>query len=255
MPPQDSPETQAPSAPQSQPAISNPAAGLDPLDMPPMPVERSTGAAASQLKLFQIITVAVGALAVILLVTTLVFATKSSKLAAESSSQYNNGLEAGKKQQKEDDTVAFNKELTSSTRTYEAPTINGGFQLSFPKAWSLSVDSTSSTPVDGFVNPGFVTLTSPEQALRFTLINTPYETTKKSYDNDMKNNGSKRSDVTVSGIKGVQYVGKINEKSKEAVGTVTIVPLRDKTMLIQTDSNKLYSDAYAQMLQTAKLVP
>lgn len=255
MPPQDNQDNPAPITNQSQPAVDNPAAGLDPLDMPPMPVEQSTSADASQLKLFKMIAIGVGVLAVVLLITTLVFASKSSKLAAESSSQYNKGMEAGKKQQKEADIVAFNKELTSSTRTYEAPTINGGFQLSYPKAWSLSVDSNSATPVDGFVNPGFVTLTSPEQALRFTLINTPYETTKKSYDNDMKGNGSKRSDVTVSGIKGVQYVGKINDKSKEAVGTVTIVPLRDKTMLIQTDSNKLYSDPYAQMLQTAKLVP
>lgn len=249
MPPQE-PQSNQP----TEPAVHNPAAGLDPLDLPPMPVEKPT-ATGAQAKQMQLIAIGVGVLAFFLLITTVVFATQSSKYQKQSTTAYNDGLEAGKKAQKEADTIAFNKEITSSTRTYEAPAINGSFQISYPKAWSLSVDSSSNTPVSGFINPSFVSVPAPEQALRFTLIDTPYATVKKRYDDNAKTYKAKSSEVTISGIKGVQYVGNINEKSKSAVGTVSIVPLRDKTMLMQTDDNKMYGDTYRQMLETAKLIP
>ncbi len=233
---------------------------LDPsmpdMPTPTMPVEQPTGGGkhGEELKKFQIIALVLGVLALLFFVTTLVYASQASKQAAANASKYAEGQEAGKKEQKEADTLAYNKEVTSSTRTYTAPVVNGSFEMSYPKAWSLSVDSDSSYPVNGFINPGFVTVTSPEQALRFTLINQPYDSIKKRYDDNARNSKAKSKEVTVSGIKGVQYTGNINDKSKTAVGTVTIVPLRDKTMLMQTDNNKLYLDTYQQMLDTAKLI-
>lgn len=236
-------------------ADHNPAAGLDPLDMPPMPVEHKPEADGAKAKQMQLIAIGVGVLAFFLLITTIVFSMSSSKYQKQSTTAYNDGMETGKKEQKETDTATFNKELTSSTRTYVAPVINGSFEISYPKAWSLSVDTSSSTPVAGLINPSFVTVQAPEQALRFTLIDTPYASTKKRYDDSTKTYKAKATEVTVSGIKGVQYVGNINDKSKTAVGTVVILPLRDKTMLLQTDNNKVYGDTYKQMLDTAKFIP
>lgn len=255
MPPHDPNTNQVTQSAQNPLDDHNPAAGLDPLDIPPIPIEQHAGADEKKAKQMQLITIGVGVLAFILLITTVVYALNASKYQKQSTTAYNDGMEAGKKEQKEADNVAFNKELTSSTRTYTAPVINGSFEISYPKAWSLSVDNSSSYPVAGLINPSFVTVQAPEQALRFTLIDTPYAAIKKRYDDSLKTYKAKASEVTVSGIKGTQYAGNINDKSKTSVGTVVIVPLRDKTMLMQTDNNKVYGETYKQMLETAKLIP
>jgi len=220
----------------------------------PMPVEPQGKPSIEKLKRTKLMLIGVSIVAVILLITTLVFAAGASTTSAALDARYNEGVSDGKAAQKEADTVAYNKATISSTRTYTAPVVNGSFQITFPKAWNLSVDSTSSKPVDGLIDPDYVSQIADEHALRFTLVDKSFESMKKEYD-EFANKGAKRTEVEVSGIKGYQYVGKINKDAKDAVGTATIVPLRDKTMLLQTDNNKNYADAYNQMLQTAKLIP
>lgn len=234
---------------------------LDPLEVnnpgpvpQPMPVDAQTSTTKAKLKKMQFMLIGVSLVAVILLVTTLVFAAGASSTTAALDAKYTSGVEDGKAEQKKADVAEYNKATVSSTRVYTAPVVHGSFQITYPKAWNLSVDSSSSLPVDGLIDPGYVNLQSNEHALRFTLIDSPYETMKKKLD-ELTKKGVKRTEVTVSGIKGYQYVGKVNDKSKDAVGTVTIVPLRDKIMSMQTDSNELYSDAYKQMVATAKLIP
>jgi hypothetical protein len=234
---------------------------IDPLELnnpgpvpQPMPVEGQTSTSIAKLKKMKFMLIGVSIVAVILLVTTLVFAAGASTTTAELDAKYAAGVEDGKAEQKKADVAEYNKATVSSTRTYTAPVVHGSFEITYPKAWNLSIDSTSALPVDGLVDPGYVNLVSAEHALKFTLQDKAFESSKKDYDDLMKK-GAKRTEVTVSGIKGYQYVGKINEDAKEAVGTVVIVPLRDKTMLLQTDSNELYADAYKQMVETAKLKP
>ncbi len=234
---------------------------IDPLELnnpgpvpQPMPVGPQGTPSAEKLKRTKLMLIGVSVVAVILLITTLVFAAGASTTTAQLDARYNSGVEDGKAAQKKADIAEYNKATVSSTRTYTAPVVHGSFQITYPKAWNLSVDSSSSVPVDGLVDPAYVNLVSPEHALKFSLQDKSFENVKKDYD-DFVQKGAKRTEVTVSGIKGYQYVGKINEEAKQAVGTVTIVPLRDKTMLLQTDSNELYADAYKQMVETAKLIP
>ncbi len=234
---------------------------IDPLELnnpgpipQPMPVEGQTSASIAKLKKIKFMLIGVSIVAVILLVTTLVFASGASTTTAALDAKYAAGLEDGKAEQKKIDVAEYNKATVSSTRTYTAPVVHGSFEITYPKAWNLSVDTSSSVPVDGLVDPAYVNLASPEHALKFALQDKSFESSKKDYDDFVKK-GAKRTEVTVSGIKGYQYVGKINEDAKQAVGTVTIVPLRDKTMLLQTDSNELYADSYRQMVETAKLIP
>lgn len=230
----------------------------DPMSIGPVPQPTPAGPqgqpTTEKLKRTKLMLIGVSIVAVILLITTMVFAAGASTTSAELDARYSQGVADGKAEQKEADTIAYNKATVSSTRVYTAPVVHGSFQITFPKAWNLSVDSSSTKPVDGLVDPEYVDQTAAEHALRFTLADDSFESMKKDYD-DLSRKGVKRSEITVSGIKGYQYVGKINEDSKDAVGTVTIVPLRDKTMVLQTDNNKLYTDAYNQMIQTAKLIP
>ena len=223
----------------------------------PMPVEPDGKPSAEKLKHTRIILAGVGLLAFVLLITTLVFASASSSTDAKLKEQYAAGMADGKKAQSQADAVKYSKQVTSVTRTYEAPVKYGSFQITYPKAWNIVVDSTTSEPVYGKIHPEYVNWQSDTHALRFILIDDNYEDTQKKYDDMAKNSKgaiSKKA-ATVSGIKGMEYTGKINSDDKNAVGTVIVLPLRDKSMLMQTDDNKTYGDAFSQMVSTAKLIP
>ncbi len=251
MPPQGDPQVQQ--SPVQQPSVFSP---QEPIAPPP-----PTGTPSiHQVKQTKLMLVGVGSIAVILLITTLVFASKASTTAAALQAKYEAGNAAGKASQKKTDAIAYNKELTADFRTYEAPTTSGSFRVNYPKNWSLSIDSTTSDPTLGLVNPEYVNQKSTiGYALSFNLKDTAYAATKKLYDDQVKFSKGKLKveAITVSGIKGFKYTGILdpNNQKVSKPGTVVVLPLRDKTMLLQTDNNELYATVYNRMLDEIVLIP
>jgi hypothetical protein len=203
--------------------------------------------------------IGLGVLSVILLITTLVFSGRAFINSGQLEDAQNAGITSGKQTQKDIDEKAAVELAGKDLRAYTAPDMAGSFQLDVPKSWSLVVTpDASSNTITGIAMPDFVDTKQGIYALQFALKEQDYEAAKKPFDklasdpNPLKNK-VKKEEVTVSGIKGVRYTGQVS--SKIANGTVVLLPIRDKTFIIQTDDNTKYLAVYNAIVQNLTLNP
>lgn len=131
-------------------------------------------------------------------------------------------------------------------REFRGPEPYGSLVVSYPKTWSVyaSETSTSNTPVDAFFQPNFVPANDGNQsyALRVQIVNSSYATVLQQYDSYVKSGKltattyvpAKATDVT-----GVRLDGAITPNKN---GSMIIVPIRDKTLKIWTESNNYLND-------------
>lgn len=176
----------------------------------------------------------------------------TTDLNAKKTTAYNAGKEAGAKSQKIADEAAARTAAENPYRAYTAPTPYGNFTIKFPKNWSSSVaESLNATnQVDLIANPNFikvVTDNSANYALRVTLVDTPYESLKDSYDQQVKNKKAKATTATVSGITGTRYTGAYRQAKD---GVAVLVPVRDKTMVFITDNTNYLSEFETALSQS-----
>src|SRR5690606_16774401 len=76
------------------------------------------------------------------------------------------------------------------TKVYKGPATFGSVELSYPKTWSAYIDEAGkgSTPVDGYLHPGFVpgTDSGTSFALRIEVIAKSYDAELKTFDSDVR---------------------------------------------------------------------
>jgi hypothetical protein len=176
--------------------------------------------------------------------------------------KYEAGVSDGRSIQKSEDRKQVQEATENPYRTYKAPNQYGGFEVSFPKNWSLAINSSTQDPIIGMAHPDLVDIKNDDFALRFTYENAKFADTQKKYDKQTKE--AKRSLISeptkVSGIDGIRYTGDLESSSsdpnkKKKVGTVVIVPVRDKTLIFQTDSNENYLNYFNEILSKVKIYP
>lgn len=148
-----------------------------------------------------------------------------------------------------EDTKAADKyaELEKSpTKTYQAQAAYGSLKITYPKTWSayvIEIDQ-SANPVDGFFHPGFVpaTQTNTAYALRVQVVNQRYSQVIGQFDGLVKANKVKLSPYTAPNLKtvlGSRIEGEITQGQKD---TMVLLPLRDKTLKIWTESQQYVND-------------
>lgn len=215
-----------------------------------------------QNKLLKIIAIILGVIILIMVGVGAWLANKASVNDKALNEKYQAGISEGRSIQKSEDRKEVREATENPFRTYKAPNQYGGFEVSFPKNWSLAIDSTSSAPIIGLSHPDLVDIKNDNFALRFTLDNMKFTDTQKKYDRFMKE--SKRnlesSSTKVSGIDAIRYTGDIETTSsdpskRKKVGTIVIVPVRDKTLIFQTDSNENYLNYLNEILSKVKIYP
>lgn len=131
-------------------------------------------------------------------------------------------------------------------KTYAGPDEFGALRIMFPKTWSGYVDSyNSSKPIDGYFNPGTVP-SVPDQksifALRIEVINQSYSQVLQQMNNSSKSAASSPfAFPRIPKVVGVRFDGVIDAQ-KQLNGSLIIVPLRDKTLQVSTQSSLYLSD-------------
>lgn len=137
----------------------------------------------------------------------------------------------------------FAEEAKQPLKTYITPTTFGSVVIKYPRTWSAYVDeSGSDNPIDGYFHPNFVPglQSNTTFALRLQVVSNAYSDELGQF----KDNGS---DVSirpyrapkVRGTLGVRIQGQIAENKQ---GTLILLPLRDKTLKIWTESNQYSAD-------------
>lgn len=242
---------------QSDPPV--PTAGTPkPEHHPDMSVD-SAKSSQKKAKMFKIAAIVLGVIVVILLITVSILATKASLNSKIIQAAVQKGESAGRDAQKTEDDKSFTEQQNKDTRVYTAPDAYGAFQMTLPKNYSLAVTPGAGGALTGLSGPDSIDTTAAEQALRLEIKTTPYDQVKKNYDNLVKDKrrGVSAQDVTVSGIQGTKYTGLIGLSGTGGTnaGTVVVLPVRDKTFILQTDNNQKYGTVYQQILDQIRITP
>ncbi len=144
-------------------------------------------------------------------------------------------------------------------KTYQGPAAYGSLSINYPKTWGAYVVEAdrAAMPVDGYFHPNFVPGVQSQTAfaLRVQVSSQSYEQEMKQFDGKVK---SGKVTVTpfvaknVPGVTGARVDGEINQGQKNSM---ILLPIRDKTIKISTESQQFIGDFNNIILANLKFVP
>jgi hypothetical protein len=145
--------------------------------------------------------------------------------------------------------------------TYVAPEAAGSLTIKYPKTWSAYVvepRTSSSKPVDGYFNPGVVpstTDTNNSFALRVQVIQQSYDSLMKNYVSAQKNGKATivpYQSPNVPSLIGSRIEGEVESRKQ---GVKVLLPFRDKTLQLWTESADFKADFDNIILKNFVLTP
>jgi len=134
--------------------------------------------------------------------------------------------------------------------TYDGPLEYGSLVVEYPKTWSAyvavaSADENSSTPVNGYFQPGVVSdvqNTANTFALRVQVLQQTYDQVLQALDSQAQNGQAIVTPYAlpkVPSVIGVKVNGTIGQNIR---GTMVVLPLRTTTLEISTESADYETD-------------
>lgn len=144
-------------------------------------------------------------------------------------------------------------------RDYKSPSQTGSILIKYPKTWSAYVDETGkgSSELDGYFHPSFVpgTQSDTSYALRLQVVNKSFSDQIKTYDTNVKNgklSAQPYQPVNVANVVGSRLEGEIASGKQ---GVVILLPLRDKTIVLSTESDQYKADFDNNILPNLTFTP
>ena len=151
-----------------------------------------------------------------------------------------------KDEQAQKDEADFLEREKVPVRSFSGPADYGELSFSYPKTWSLYVaeDASNGGNYIAYFNPIQVDPLARESinALNLTIRNQSFESVVESYKGQVegKEPAMTVETITVNGATANRYVGKI--PGTEHNGIVVMIKIRDKTVILQTDSMLFEAD-------------
>lgn len=144
-------------------------------------------------------------------------------------------------------------------KAYQGPDTYGSLDISYPKTWAAYVVQTdrAATPIDGYFHPNYVpgTNSGTAYALRVQVTSQAYEQEMKQFEGKVKAGKvvvSAYAPKNVQGVTGSRVQGEITPGQKDVM---ILLPLRDKTVKISTESQDFLKDFDDIILANLKFVP
>lgn len=144
-------------------------------------------------------------------------------------------------------------------KSYLGPDTYGGINLQYPKTWSGFVTQTDkgTTPIDGYFYPNVVpgTQSGTNFALRVQVSGQTYDQEMKAQEAKVKSGKVTAAPVVLPGVPGVngtRFTGEINQGQK---AVLIVLPLRDKTIKIWTETPEFLNDFDTIILPNFKFTP
>jgi hypothetical protein len=154
----------------------------------------------------------------------------------------------------------FSQDYKKPLKQYTGPSAYGSLKLQYPKTWSAYIDETDNgaTGLNGYFYPDFVpTLNNPANsyALRVQVVNQTYATVLKTLSGYVLSQRSvitpyslpSLKNVVGSRVEGIVISGK--------VGSMVLLPLRDKTLELWTEAAQFDDDFNNIILANASFSP
>lgn len=157
------------------------------------------------------------------------------------------------------DTEFIEKEK-NPLKTFTGPDTFGGITFTYPKTWSAYVvqaEQNGGVPVDGYFHPDIVPSVTGKTAfaLRVRVLDKTYDTQLKSLEGKIKSGKVKMVAYTAEKQKtvvGARLDGEINVGQKDHM---ILLPLRDKTIEISTESDQFQGDFETIVLKSLNFTP
>ncbi|MEO8784998.1 MAG: hypothetical protein ABI221_01600 [Candidatus Saccharimonadales bacterium] len=138
-------------------------------------------------------------------------------------------------------------------RTYTGPAPYGSLKIQYPKTWSVYVSelTDSSKPIDAYFNPGFVPATGQDgvvYALRAQISSQLYSDVVSSFQSFIKAGkltATPYIPVNETSVTGLRLDGQLTSK---VTGSMVVLPIRDKTLEIWTESPQFVNDFNTNIL-------
>lgn len=146
-------------------------------------------------------------------------------------------------------------------KTYKGPETYGSITFEYPKTWSGYVNqiaSGSSQAVDGYFYPDIVPglATGSSYALRLQVVNQTYAVALSQFDAKVKTGKIAAKAFRAKNVPdtlGAQVDGEIF--SNITKGSLVALPLRDKTILLWTESDRFSNDFSSIILPSLTFIP
>ena len=163
-------------------------------------------------------------------------------------------------EQRTQDEANYQQEIKNPYQTFAGPADYGQLSFQYPKTWSVYIEEDAAKGGDfrAYFNPVQVNAVSEEtiNALRVTISTEPYDDVVADFQRDVER---KDSNLTVTTreigdeeagtrIVANYYTGTI--PGTELEGYFAVFKIRDKTVILQTDSDKVFGADYETLLDT-----
>lgn len=157
---------------------------------------------------------------------------------------------------------AFAEKEKSPYVVWTGPAAYGSLKIQYPRTWSAYVDApttlTGGRPVNGYFAPNQVPSINDQTntfALRVYIVQQAYDGIVKQYQGKQKSGTvtiQPYQSPNVPGIVGVRIDGEVQAKKQ---GSMIVLPFRDKTLELWTESNEFKDDFNNIILPNFSLVP
>jgi len=159
-----------------------------------------------------------------------------------------------------EDEARFAEEVKKPYTKYVGPSDFGSISFDYPKTWSVYNDQFDENGYGVVFHPGVIPVVNDETAmsLRVSVVNQPYETIIAGYEKQVTEGSLRATVINVAksdnfaGYEGIRFNGAINENLPN--GSIIALKLRDKTILIQTDSADWSKDFKETILPTFRYI-
>ena len=155
--------------------------------------------------------------------------------------------------------IDFAEREKQPLKTYNGSSSLGSVSIQYPKTWSAYVveSAKGAKPLDAYFHPNVVPGTSSDTAyaLHVQISNTPYDQELDDYEDDTKTGKVKVEPITAVNVAGVTGARIAGEVGKGKTGVTVLFPVRDKTLIITTESRDFVGDLDTIILANLKFSP
>lgn len=167
-------------------------------------------------------------------------------------------VQANTKKVQQADALQYAEEAKNPLKTYTGPAEFGSLRIQYPKTWSAYVALGSNYPVDGYFAPDYVPSVQSQSstfALRAQIVTTSYSDTLRQFTSlqqQGKVSVQPYAFPKVTNVVGSRVDGQIAQNKQ---GSMIVVPLRDKTLKIWTESDAFKHDFETYILPNLTFSP
>ncbi len=154
--------------------------------------------------------------------------------------------------------VEFLEKEKKPYETYRGSSTYGSLSFEYPKTWSLYVEeSTSGTVLDLYAHPVVVHDTSADipYAFRVEITSRSYDTELSSFESDIEKGVVRAEAFRASSVPDALGVKLTGEIDRNIQGVMVLLPLRDRTIKLFTESTDFANDFNSIILPQLSFIP